>query len=426
VLLSYFTGAIPFGYLVARARGVNIFEKGSGNIGATNVGRVLGRKFGVLVFLLDFAKGALPTAVTDIFAHHFAGDLPADLLPVVAGLSAFLGHLFPIYLRFRGGKGVATAAGVVAVLLPVPMTAALIVWLAVVSAFRMVSLASLAAAIFLCGWRLMIQEPFATEHFVLTSFCLLITVLVFVRHRSNFLRLVHGNENQLRENRTMAQTARVVHVLSLGLWFGMSVFFNLVVGISLFDTFWSVGKVERDRRPAWLPLPEQYERDPSGWTTSGGVPFETSEDVRREQGTRVAGAAVGPLLTAYFALGGFCGLLALVTSMGWAAHYPGVHRLRLWILVAALLTVLVGWPLERKVAQENTKRNDAVDRVLASDSPSADDVAVASALKKRFVAWHSASLALSLLEVVLVTIGMALAARLPAPLSKTPVQSDEI
>src|SRR5438034_5066467 len=108
-LVSYFLGAIPFGYLVARWRGVNIFQQGSGNIGATNVGRVLGRRFGVLVFLLDFAKGALPA----LAAPHLApadGSSPVtpELLGVVAGLAAFLGHLFPVWLRFRGGKGVAT------------------------------------------------------------------------------------------------------------------------------------------------------------------------------------------------------------------------------------------------------------------------------------------------------------------------------
>src|SRR5579872_4774549 len=109
-LFGYLVGGVPFGYLIGRWRGVEIRQQGSGNIGATNVGRVLGRRFGILVFLLDFAKGALP-----VLAARFAPavDLPADSLPVAAGVAAFLGHLFPIYLRFHGGKGVATAAGVV-------------------------------------------------------------------------------------------------------------------------------------------------------------------------------------------------------------------------------------------------------------------------------------------------------------------------
>src|SRR5262245_56793741 len=105
---SYLIGAVPFGYLVARWRGVDILREGSGNIGATNVGRVLGRRFGLLVFLLDFLKGAGPTLAGVLLTRATRPDLPPDTLPVTAGVAAFLGHLFPVFLRFRGGKGVAT------------------------------------------------------------------------------------------------------------------------------------------------------------------------------------------------------------------------------------------------------------------------------------------------------------------------------
>src|SRR5437764_1629253 len=111
VVAAYLIGSIPFGYLVARAKGVDIFQAGSGNIGATNVSRVLGRKFGLLVFALDVLKGALPTAAMRAFN-------PEPAWSVAAGLAAMLGHLFPLYLRFHGGKGVATGFGVVPVLLP--------------------------------------------------------------------------------------------------------------------------------------------------------------------------------------------------------------------------------------------------------------------------------------------------------------------
>ncbi len=134
ILAGYLIGAIPFGYLVARWRGVDILRQGSGNIGATNVGRVLGRTWGLLVFVLDFAKGAGPTLVGR-FAPQPDDWLP-DALPVLVGVAAFLGHMFPVYLRFRGGKGVATGAGVVAVLLPVPLLGTLLVWVAVVLATR--------------------------------------------------------------------------------------------------------------------------------------------------------------------------------------------------------------------------------------------------------------------------------------------------
>src|SRR5262245_34443188 len=163
-LIAYLIGAVPFGYLVARWRGVDITKLGSGNIGATNVGRVLGKPLGLLVFLLDFAKGALPTAA----ARVCFGD-EADYLAVVAGLSAILGHMFPIYLGFIGGKGVATGAGVVFVLMPLPALGGLLVWIAMLCAFRYVSLASLAAAAALTVLRLVVSsEPFGERHLVVT------------------------------------------------------------------------------------------------------------------------------------------------------------------------------------------------------------------------------------------------------------------
>src|SRR2546423_8115861 len=95
LLAAYLIGAIPFGYLVARARGVDIFHAGSGNIGATNVGRVLGKRFGLVVFLLDFLKGALPALTANALGRTVLTDVPADVAGVTAGLAAFLGHLFP-------------------------------------------------------------------------------------------------------------------------------------------------------------------------------------------------------------------------------------------------------------------------------------------------------------------------------------------
>jgi acyl-phosphate glycerol 3-phosphate acyltransferase len=196
VAASYLVGAVPFGYLIARSRGVNIIERGSGNIGATNVGRVLGRWWGVLVFLLDFAKGAGPALV--------AGWLPppADLLPgtlpVSAGVAAFLGHLFPIYLGFRGGKGVATGAGVIAVLVPLITLAVVAAWAVVLAATRYMSLASLTAALLLFVLRLAsTPSPWDESHLVVTLFCALGAVLVFVRHHGNIRRLLAGTEHRL-------------------------------------------------------------------------------------------------------------------------------------------------------------------------------------------------------------------------------------
>ena len=151
LLFAYLIGAIPFGYLIGRLSGVNLFEAGSGNIGATNAARVLGRRVGVAVFVLDFLKGVVPVAAIVPIAQSLASGAeralgPPDVLRVGAAALAFLGHLFPVYLGFRGGKGIATGAGTVFVLAPGPATFAVLTWIVVLFASR-VSLASLAAVI---------------------------------------------------------------------------------------------------------------------------------------------------------------------------------------------------------------------------------------------------------------------------------------
>src|SRR5262245_1939089 len=182
-LLSYLAGSIPFGYLIARRRGVDIQAVGSGNIGATNVARHLGRKLGVLVFLLDFAKGALPTALALWLTRDHA-------VAVTAGLSALIGHMVPIWLRFRGGKGVATGTGVVAVLLPVPAVVALLVWLTTLVATRYVALASIFAAAAVCGVQLLTSPaPLEGDQRTLTLFSLAAFALVVIRHADNIARL---------------------------------------------------------------------------------------------------------------------------------------------------------------------------------------------------------------------------------------------
>src|SRR5438093_6876492 len=236
VLISYLIGAIPFGYLIARWRGVDILKVGSGNVGATNVGRVLGCRFGILVFVLDFAKGALPAGAATVAS----GQLPAAVgnwLPVLAGLSAVVGHLFPIFLRFHGGKGVATGAGVVAVLLPGPALAALITWVFIVGLTRFVSLASLAAAASLCLFHLLLTpNPFSSDNWVLSCFAFLAVGLVVARHHANIKRLLHGNENRLPESQLMSQIPKIIHVMAVGLWFGSSVFF-LITTLVIFHQF---------------------------------------------------------------------------------------------------------------------------------------------------------------------------------------------
>jgi glycerol-3-phosphate acyltransferase PlsY len=141
VLLGYLSGSIPFGLLVVRAaRGVDVREQGSGNIGATNVARVAGKGLGVGVLVLDALKGALPV----ILARSVE---PTPLVPALVGLAAFAGHVAPPWLGFRGGKGVATALGVLAVLAPRAALAGALTYVAVLAALRISSVGSLLAGV---------------------------------------------------------------------------------------------------------------------------------------------------------------------------------------------------------------------------------------------------------------------------------------
>jgi glycerol-3-phosphate acyltransferase PlsY len=140
--LGYACGAVPFGYwLTRRATGKDVRREGSGNIGATNVARVAGKKLGAVVLLLDALKGAVPVALSLWLWPE------SPWLHCLVGFAAFGGHVFPVWLRFRGGKGVATALGVVAVLLPLAALSGLVVWALVLARFRVSSAGSLAGAL---------------------------------------------------------------------------------------------------------------------------------------------------------------------------------------------------------------------------------------------------------------------------------------
>lgn len=406
VIGAYLVGAIPFGYLVARARGVDITALGSGNIGATNVGRVLGKRLGILVFMLDFAKGAGPTAL----ARYLAGS-PEHLLPVAAGLATVLGHMFPVFLRFKGGKGVATGAGVVFVLVTLPACVALLTWVALAAAFGYVSLASIGAAVALCVVRIFsASAPFAADHTILTAFCFLAAGLVVVRHHANIGRLLRGSENQLPDSPTMRTFTKTVHVLALGLWFGTVVFFTFVVGLTLLATFDQLTNADKQPRPVWLPVPPGFEMPPPS------PRFPTPLSV--EQGRRLFGAAVGPMFVWYFGIQTVCAVLALATAWSWR-NLPRskVHRARAVVLALALVTVGLSWWLDWEVNNRRALRSQTSDAVLVAlrDLPSmpANLVEQADAARADFDRWHTYSLIDNFATLLLVTIAMALAAQLP-------------
>lgn len=202
---AYLMGSIPFGLVVSRLHGVDIRKAGSGNVGATNVGRVLGKKWGILVFLLDVGKGITVSLVTGAMTDslEFSSVAVRDWIWLGAGAICVIGGMFPFYLRFRGGKGVAASLGVILGVYPyltLPGLLALVLWAIVVKFSGYVSLGSLCAAAFLpVGFAVMSRIaawPLA-EHYPLLCLLITIALLVIARHRDNIRRLLAGTENRI-------------------------------------------------------------------------------------------------------------------------------------------------------------------------------------------------------------------------------------
>lgn len=184
---GFLSGSLPFGYFAGRMRGIDIRKHGSGNIGATNVIRVLGKGIGVPVFVLDLLKGLAPVLVME-------GREVESWVLVMTGLCAILGHMFTPWLGFKGGKGVATAAGVLLGIAPVPMLAGLAVWLAFFFGTRYVSLASMLSGVAVAGTMAARMALSGEWDGVLLGFGIVLAVLVIVRHRANIGRLLAGTE----------------------------------------------------------------------------------------------------------------------------------------------------------------------------------------------------------------------------------------
>lgn len=187
VIGGYLLGAVPSSYLAGRLGGVDLREMGSKNLGATNVYRVLGWGYAVPVAVFDVAKGFLPV----LYAASSADQIP--WLPVTAGVAAVVGHVFPVYLRFRGGKGVATASGAVLALAPTALAASAAVWLLLVTATRYVSVGSIVGALSF-PLAVFVLEP--RDSYTLGASVVLAMFIVFT-HRANIRRLVAGTENRI-------------------------------------------------------------------------------------------------------------------------------------------------------------------------------------------------------------------------------------
>lgn len=210
VVGAYLCGAIPFGLLIGFARGVDVRKQGSGNIGATNVGRVLGRFYGLLAFALDLLKGFAPVWLAGLWLGSRAqGDVleAGDfLLWMAVAAACILGHVFPAYLRFKGGKGVATSLGVLLGIYPyftLPGLVAFGLWIVVTGATRYVSVGSIVAAglfpaLFAAGAGLSGGGwGTAAQLWPLYAFSIVLAALVVYRHRGNMKRLLAGTESKI-------------------------------------------------------------------------------------------------------------------------------------------------------------------------------------------------------------------------------------
>jgi glycerol-3-phosphate acyltransferase PlsY len=203
IIVAYLLGSIPFGQIIARAHGKDLRSIGSGNIGATNLARALGKKWAYLCFFLDVAKGFVP-----VFAATKLLSTPPALneltLVLAVAITAVLGHIFSIYLKFKGGKGVATSFGVALGFWPyytVCSMIVLVIWVVVVLISRYVSLASIVASVFfpltLITAITLVPDWYLTNLWPLLAAATVMPILVIIRHRENIKRLANGTESKI-------------------------------------------------------------------------------------------------------------------------------------------------------------------------------------------------------------------------------------
>lgn len=196
--ISYLLGAVPFGFLIARARGVDIRTVGSGNIGATNVFRSVGKGWGILTFSCDLLKGFVAAFLIPRMVTPCGGPSMGTVLPVLCGVAAVAGHNWPIYLHFKGGKGVATSAGVVLGLAPAAVGVGLAAWIAVFLVTRYVSVASMLAAASAAVAAWLIEGG---QGKLIPAAMTVLAVLTVIRHKGNIQRLARGTESRFEFSR---------------------------------------------------------------------------------------------------------------------------------------------------------------------------------------------------------------------------------
>jgi acyl phosphate:glycerol-3-phosphate acyltransferase len=195
VLGSYLLGSIPFGYLVGRLKGIDIRQAGSGNVGATNVVRVLGKGYGYPVFALDFLKGFVAVTISMLMAPGRRQEWNSpEIFGILAAMSSVLGHSYPVWLKFNGGKGVATSAGALLGLAPLATLIGVVIWTIVFWLTRYVSLASITAAVGLPIIILLVSSHDENNGMPLVYSSACVAAVIIWRHRSNLSRLLRGTE----------------------------------------------------------------------------------------------------------------------------------------------------------------------------------------------------------------------------------------
>jgi glycerol-3-phosphate acyltransferase PlsY len=214
--VAYVIGSVPFGLMVGKLKGVDPRAAGSGNIGASNVGRLLGRRFFVMVFLLDLLKGLLPMLLAGRLLQGTAHEARTYFLWLLVGFAAIFGHMFSLFLSFKGGKGVATSSGVILGLFPyftIPGVVALAVWAVVLKGTRYISVASIVAAVLFPVTYIMLALvrgwPLLGEQLPLLGFSLLVAGMIVYKHRSNLARLRAGTEPRVDQKKDHDSTGAV-------------------------------------------------------------------------------------------------------------------------------------------------------------------------------------------------------------------------
>jgi len=193
IILGYFIGAIPFGYIAGKLRGIDVRKEGSGNIGSTNVSRVLGKKTGRIVQVLDIAKGIMPVVIGKILICHLSRPDTSFFL-VAIGLATICGHNWPIFLGFKGGKGVNTSLGVALGLMPVNAILCFAVWALVVFVWKYISLGSIVGAITFPILAFIFKEPW-----IFRILAIIVALFIVIRHKSNIKRLLKGEEPKMEK-----------------------------------------------------------------------------------------------------------------------------------------------------------------------------------------------------------------------------------